>query len=76
MYTIKERGIKTNVGYFENEEAACECLLKEIRKIVKYSLVIFDNKYIQTEYCFIIDAEHIVFMALGAVEMMRFCNGW
>lgn len=29
-----ERGIKTSVGYFENEEAACECLLKEIRKIV------------------------------------------
>ncbi len=29
-----ERGIKTSIGYFENEEAACDCLLKEIKKIV------------------------------------------
>ena len=29
-----ERGIKTSVGYFENEEDACECLLKEIKKVV------------------------------------------
>ena len=29
-----ERGIKTNIGYFENEESACECLLKEIKKVI------------------------------------------
>lgn len=29
-----ERGIKTNIGYFVNEEDACDCLLKEIKKIV------------------------------------------
>ena len=29
-----ERGIKTSIGYFENEEEACDCLLKEIMKIV------------------------------------------
>lgn len=29
-----ERGIKTNIGYFANEEDACDCLLKEIKKIV------------------------------------------
>ena len=27
---------------------------------------------IKTEYCFIKDAKRIVFMALGAVKMMRF----
>lgn len=29
-----ERGIKRNIGYFESEEEACDCLLKEIKKIV------------------------------------------
>lgn len=29
-----ERGIKTCIGYFENEEKACDCLLKEIKKII------------------------------------------
>lgn len=29
-----ERGIKRNIGYFESEEEACDCLLKEIRKII------------------------------------------
>ena len=29
-----ERGIKSSIGYFENEEFACECLLKIIKKIV------------------------------------------
>ena len=29
-----ERGIKTSIGHFENEEVACECLLKIIKKIV------------------------------------------
>lgn len=29
-----ERGIKTSIGCFENEEAACDCLLEEIKKIV------------------------------------------
>ena len=29
-----ERGLKTTVGYFENEETACECLLKEIKKVM------------------------------------------
>ena len=28
-----------------------------------------------TEYCFIKDAERIIFMVLGAVEMMRFLYG-
>lgn len=66
-----ERGIKTSVGYFENEEAACECLLKEIRKIVSIVQLFFYNKYIRTEYCLSKDLERIIFMAFDAVKMMR-----
>lgn len=29
-----ERGIKTSIGYFESEQEACDCLLKEIKKII------------------------------------------
>lgn len=29
-----ERGIKANIEYFESEEEACKCLLREIKKIV------------------------------------------
>lgn len=29
-----ERGKKTGIGYFESEKEACDCLLKEIKKIV------------------------------------------
>ena len=66
-----ERGIKTSVGYFENEEAACECLLKEIRKIVSIVQLFFYNKYIRTEYCLSKDLERIIFMVFDAVKMMR-----
>lgn len=66
-----ERGIKTSVGYFENEEAACECLLKEIRKIVSIVQLFFYNKYIRTEYCLSKDSERIIFMVFDAVKMMR-----
>ena len=66
-----ERGIKTSVGYFENEEAACECLLKEIRKIVSIVQLFFYNKYIRTEYCLLKDLERIIFMVFDAVKMMR-----
>lgn len=31
---VGERGIRRNIGYFESEEEACDCLLKEIKKIV------------------------------------------
>ena len=65
-----ERGIKTSVGYFENEEAACECL-KEIRKIVSIVQLFFYNKYIRTEYCLSKDLERIIFMVFDAVKMMR-----
>lgn len=30
-----ERGIKQNMGYFENEEDACKCLLNEITKVCR-----------------------------------------
>lgn len=30
-----ERGIKTNIGYFESEEEACNCLLMEIKKVLQ-----------------------------------------
>lgn len=30
-----ERGKKTCIGYFENEEEACDCLLNEIKRIVR-----------------------------------------
>lgn len=66
-----ERGIKTSVGYFENEEAACECLLKEIRKIVSIVQLFFYNKYIRTEYCLSKDLERIIFKVFDAVKMMR-----
>lgn len=66
-----ERGIKTSVGYFENEEAACECLIKEIRKIVSIVQLFFYNKYIRTEYCLSKDLERIIFMVFDAVKMMR-----
>ena len=66
-----ERGIKTSVVYFENEEAACECLLKEIRKIVSIVQLFFYNKYIRTEYCLSKDLERIIFMVFDAVKMMR-----
>lgn len=66
-----ERGIKTSVGYFENEEAACECLLKEIRKIVSIVQLFFYNKYIRTEYCLSKDLERIIFMVFDVVKMMR-----
>ena len=66
-----ERGIKTSVGYFENEEAACECLLKEIRKIVSIVQLFFYNKYIRTEDCLSKDLERIIFMVFDAVKMMR-----
>ena len=41
-----ERGKKTIIGYFENEEKACKCLLNEINKISKaiYNENIIRNK--------------------------------
>ena len=29
-----ERGIKRDMGCFDNEEAACDCFLKELRRII------------------------------------------
>ena len=55
----------------ENEEAACECLIKEIRKIVSIVQLFFYNKYIRTEYCLSKDLERIIFMVFDAVKMMR-----
>ena len=29
-----ERGIRTNIEYFKNEEKACDCLLNEVKKAI------------------------------------------
>ena len=40
---------------------------------MKFALWVFiRTSEIKTEYCFFKDAERIVFMAIGVVEMMRF----